>query len=102
MGDEIARLGDALYRKQVLRTRQRSPEPKLLARAQLFQHAHEILRAGIRAGNPEADEQEIRRVRNVIAVQAGNIDGDQVHRWCDVPETRQALDAVRSTLPPDL
>jgi len=39
-------------------------------------------------------------VRNVIAVQEGNIDWDEVHRWCREHGTRALLDEIRASIPP--
>lgn len=39
-------------------------------------------------------------VQNVIAVQAGNLDWDYIHRWCDQHGTRDLLDDIRRSIPP--
>lgn len=39
-------------------------------------------------------------VRDVIAVQAGQIDWDYVHHWCDQHGTRELLDEIRASIPP--
>jgi hypothetical protein len=38
--------------------------------------------------------------KNVIAVQAGRLDWDYIHRWCDEHGTRALLDEIRASLPP--
>lgn len=37
--------------------------------------------------------------RNVIAVQASNLDWDYIHRWCDEHGTRELLEQVRASIP---
>ncbi len=39
-------------------------------------------------------------VRDVIAVQADNIDWQEVHRWCELHGTRALLDEIRASIPP--
>jgi hypothetical protein len=39
-------------------------------------------------------------VRNVIAVQANQIDWDYVYSWCDRHGTRERLDEIRKSIPP--
>ena len=39
-------------------------------------------------------------VRNVIAVQAEDLDWLYIHRWCDEHGTRQLLNEIRGTIPP--
>jgi hypothetical protein len=51
-----------------------------------------------RAGRPKDRDD----CRNVIAVQGPGIDWSYVARWCDVHATRTILDAIRSSIPPDL
>ena len=38
-------------------------------------------------------------VRDVIAVQADDLDWPYIHRWCDDHGTRQLLDEIRGTIP---
>jgi len=51
-----------LYREEVLRARQMSPEEKFLAGPQLFEYACEITMAGIRAQFPDAGPADVRRI----------------------------------------
>jgi hypothetical protein len=39
-------------------------------------------------------------VKNVIAVQANQIDWDYVNQWCDLHGTRSRLDEIRVSIPP--
>jgi hypothetical protein len=39
-------------------------------------------------------------VRNVVAVQAENLDWPYIHRWCDTHGTRQLLEEIRRSIPP--
>ncbi|MEW6356767.1 MAG: hypothetical protein AB1696_10595 [Planctomycetota bacterium] len=61
---------DAIYRERVLRARAQPPEEKLLAGIRLFDSACRVMKEGIRAQYPEADEErvnEILRERLAIA-----------------------------------
>jgi hypothetical protein len=39
-------------------------------------------------------------IRNVIAVQAGRLNWDYIHSWCDRHSTRALLDEIRQSIPP--
>jgi hypothetical protein len=45
--------------------------------------------------------KDIEDVRNVIAVQGEHLDWDYVHFWCDQHGTRQQLNAIRQSIPPE-
>lgn len=53
---------DELYREEVERARQMSPEDKLLAGPRLFDWACRITADGIRAQFPDADEQHVQKI----------------------------------------
>lgn len=41
-------------------------------------------------------------IRNVVATQFGSLDWPYIHRWCDQHGTRELLDEIITTIPPDL
>lgn len=43
--------------------------------------------------------KDIDDVRDVLSVQAGNLDFDYIHRWCDQHGTRAALEEIRKEVP---
>jgi hypothetical protein len=43
--------------------------------------------------------KDIDDVKDVIAVQANQIDWDYVDKWCDVHGTRKLLDEIRASIP---
>ncbi|HJT78629.1 MAG TPA: hypothetical protein VJ739_15610 [Gemmataceae bacterium] len=45
--------------------------------------------------------KDVDDVRNVIAVQGERLDWGYVNRWCDLHATRELLDRVRNSIPPD-
>ncbi len=49
-----------------------------------------------RAGRPK----DTADVRNVIAVQGNRLDWDYIHGWCERHGTRELLDDLRKSLPP--
>lgn len=55
-------LVDSIYREKVLRARRRAPESKLIDGPEIFEYACEVARAGIRAQNPVATDDEIERL----------------------------------------
>jgi hypothetical protein len=68
-------LVDSLYRDKVRQARAMTPEQKLLAGPQLFDHVCRIMRDGIRHQHPGADERrvgEILRERLAIAARLEN------------------------------
>jgi hypothetical protein len=50
---------DEIYRQKVLRARNRPIEEKVLAGAKIFEQVAVRMKAGLRAENPEADEDTI-------------------------------------------
>lgn len=59
MNDQLI---DEIYRERVLRARRTPPEEKLLAGAELFDLACQIMMDGIRDEHPEAAEPEVWRL----------------------------------------
>lgn len=55
-------LVDAIYRERVLRARRTPPERKFLAGAELFETGCQVMAAGIRHQNPDADERQVREI----------------------------------------
>ena len=51
-----------LYREEVQRARQMSPEEKFLAGGELFENACTLMVAGIRSQFPDADDAEVERI----------------------------------------
>jgi len=60
--EPTGKLGDELYRDDVLAARVMTPEEKLLAGPQLFDFACRIAMDGIRNQFPDADEVRIRQI----------------------------------------
>ena len=68
-------LVDSLYLDKVRQARAMTPEQKLLAGPQLFDHVCRIMRDGIRHQHPDADERrvtELLRERLAIAAKLEN------------------------------
>jgi hypothetical protein len=66
---------DEIYRERVLQARRTPIEQKVLAGAELFEHACQVTCAGIRLENPGADEarvQELLRDRLSLARRLGS------------------------------
>jgi hypothetical protein len=53
---------DELYREEVRRAREMSPEEKLLAGAELFDMACQVTTAGIRHQHPGIDDARVRQI----------------------------------------
>lgn len=41
-------------------------------------------------------------IQQLLAVQGDKLDWNYIHRWCDLHETREAFDEIRSQIPVDL
>jgi hypothetical protein len=66
---------DEIYKERVLRARRTPIEQKILAGAELFEHACQVTCAGIRLENPGADEavvQALLRDRLALARRLGS------------------------------
>jgi hypothetical protein len=66
----IRELSDSIFWSKVRRAREMPPVEKLLAGPRLFDYACRIMRDGIRAHHPEADDAEVTRLlRERLALQ---------------------------------
>jgi len=100
-------LTDQLFRERVARARAMPLDEKFLAGARLFDRSCRIIMDGIRAQFPEADEAEVRRIRDerlriLRRLEAGAVtnDWDYVHQWRQRHGTRAILDTIRGRMPP--
>ena len=59
---EFQPLIDQLYREEILRARQMTPEERLTAAFEIAPLAHAFMYAGIRGQHPQADEAELLRL----------------------------------------
>ena len=57
-----SQLADALFIQKVLRARRTPPEKKFLAAPRLFEYTRRVALSAIRAENPHATPEEVRRI----------------------------------------
>lgn len=62
--------------------------------------AEDVVIMKLRWGIGGARSKDVEDVRNVIAVQRGQLDWDYIHRWCNEHGTRELLEQIRSEIPP--
>jgi hypothetical protein len=62
MNPEFKDLADDIYRRRVLRARGMSMEERLSESLQLMEETRPMIRAGIQALNPDANEEEVRAI----------------------------------------
>ncbi len=62
MNPEFKELADDLYRRRVLRARAMTVGARLAATLEIMDHTLAMIKAGVQAMNPQADETEIHRL----------------------------------------
>ena len=67
----------------------------------LFPSAEDVIITKLRWSRAGGRRKDIEDAENVIAVQGERIDWDYVTSWCDRHGTRELLDRVRQSLPPE-
>lgn len=78
----------------------RRPE-RILDRDGFLPTAEDVIVTKLRWSHAGRRQKDIDDVANVIAVQGDRIDWEYVNLWCDRHGTRELLDNVRRSLPPD-
>ena len=68
----------------------------LLGRNVWFPTPEDVVITKLRWGRPKDGDD----VRDVIAVQADNLDWGYIHSWCDRHGTRALLEQIRASIPP--
>ena len=84
-------------RQRFLRRRRVS----LRGRETFLPTAEDVIITKLRWSRGGARAKDVDDTRNVIAVQGARIDWDYVASWCDRHGTREILDSLRSSLPPE-
>lgn len=94
---ELFRLSDDPFDQERFRRRQ----PAIIAGCETFiPTAEDVIVMKIRWISQLHRPKDRDDVRNVMLVQAGQIDWDYVEKWCAIHGTRELLDELRATLPP--
>jgi hypothetical protein len=95
---ELFHLSEDAHDQERFRRRRRAA---LLGREVSLPTAEDVIITKLRWALQGGRSKDRDDVRAVIAVQEGRIDWDYVHSWCDQHGTRQLLDEIRRSLPPD-
>ncbi|MDP6353656.1 MAG: hypothetical protein QF473_01040 [Planctomycetota bacterium] len=79
---------------------ERRQQVKILGHLAYLPTAEDVIVTKLRWAKQGSRPKDKDDARNVIAVQAGRLDWDYIHRWCEAHGTRTLLDEIRESLPP--
>jgi hypothetical protein len=95
---EIFILSDDAHDQQRFERRRRE---RILNRDSFLPTAEDVIITKLRWSRAGRRRKDLEDVENVIAVQGGGIDWDYVNSWCDRHGTRELLEDVRRSIPPE-
>ncbi len=96
---ELFQLSDDAHDQERFRRRIRK---KIFGRDAFLPTAEDVVITKLNWASSREKGKDVEDVRSVIAVQAGSLDWDYIHHWCDVHSTRQLLDSICASIPPEL
>lgn len=73
---------------------------RLMGRETWMPTAEDVVVQKLRWSRRGKRNKDFDDARDVIAVQAENLDWDYIHHWCDAHGTRELLEQVRRSIPP--
>ncbi len=94
---ELFRLSDDVYDRERFRRR---CSIKLPDCETFLPTAEDVIITKLRWAIQAKRNKDIDDARDVIAVQANQIDWDYVYHWCDIHGTRGLLEEIRASIPP--